>query len=39
MLTLDGAVPDTVVASMIDESYVLVVRGMPKRVREELGVA
>ena len=36
-ISMDGSVPDTVVETMIDESYALVVRGMPKRVREELG--
>lgn len=38
-VTLDGSVPVTVVESMIDESYMLVVRTMTKRVREELGMA
>jgi predicted DNA-binding protein (MmcQ/YjbR family) len=35
-VTLDGSVPAAVVAQMIDESYTLVVRGLPKRLRDGL---
>jgi len=35
-VTLDGSVPEPVVDQMIDESYQLVVRGLPKQVRAEL---
>ncbi|HJR45307.1 MAG TPA: MmcQ/YjbR family DNA-binding protein [Actinomycetota bacterium] len=35
-VTLDGTVPDDVVRGWIDDSYDLVLDGLPKRVREEL---
>ena len=38
-VTLDGSVPEKEVRAMIDESYRLVVRGLTKRDRDELGGA
>jgi predicted DNA-binding protein (MmcQ/YjbR family) len=36
-ITLDGSLPDNLVRDLIEDSYDLVVSGLPKRVREELG--
>ncbi|NJM08276.1 MmcQ/YjbR family DNA-binding protein [Candidatus Gracilibacteria bacterium] len=36
-ITLDGSVPDALLATLIDESYALVVKGLPKAVRAGLG--
>jgi predicted DNA-binding protein (MmcQ/YjbR family) len=36
-ITLDGSVPDQLVRDMVEDSYDLVVEGLPKRVREQLG--
>jgi len=36
---LDGSIPKELVLEMIDESYTLVVRGLPKRTQKELGLA
>lgn len=36
---LDGGVPDKLLLELIDESYDLVVRGLPKRVQKELGLS
>lgn len=36
---LDGSIPDEEVVEMIDHSYDLVVRGLPKRTRQDLGLA
>ena len=33
---MDGAIPDKLVKQWIDDSYGLVVAGLPKKVREEL---
>lgn len=38
-LTLDGSLPDDLVLELIDESYALVVKGLPKAVREKLPAA
>jgi predicted DNA-binding protein (MmcQ/YjbR family) len=35
-ITLDGTVPDELLATLIDESYALVVKGLTKAVREGL---
>jgi predicted DNA-binding protein (MmcQ/YjbR family) len=35
-ITLDGTVPDELITTLIDESYVLVVKGLTKAVREGL---
>lgn len=35
-LTLDGSLPDDLVHELIDQSYALVLRGLPKAVREKL---
>lgn len=37
-VTLDGSVPDDLVRELVDESYALVVRGLTRAVREELGL-
>ncbi len=37
-VTLDGSVPADLVEAMIDESYQLVVRKLPKHVQRALGV-
>ena len=36
-VTLDGSIPEAEVRAMIDDSYDLVVSGLPKRVQRELG--
>lgn len=36
-IVLDGSVPDELVLTMIEDSYDLVVAGLPRRVREGLG--
>ena len=36
-ITLDGSLPDQLVRDMIEDSYDLVVAGLPKRVQAELG--
>jgi predicted DNA-binding protein (MmcQ/YjbR family) len=38
-VTLDGTLPATMVRDMIEDSYDLVVAGLPRRVRDELGWA
>ena len=35
-IQMDGTVPDNVLTSWIDDSYNLVVAGMPRKLREEL---
>lgn len=37
-VTLDGSVPDGLIVKMIDSSYALVVKGLPKTERERLRV-
>ncbi len=36
-ITLDGSLPDQLVRDLIEDSYDLVVSGLPKHVRQELG--
>jgi predicted DNA-binding protein (MmcQ/YjbR family) len=36
-ILLDGSVPDDLVLSLIEDSYDLVVAGLPRREREKLG--
>ena len=36
-ITLDGSLPDQLVRDLIEDSYDLVVSGLPKRTRVELG--
>jgi predicted DNA-binding protein (MmcQ/YjbR family) len=36
-ITVDGSLPDQLVRDLIEDSYDLVVSGLPKRVREQLG--
>jgi predicted DNA-binding protein (MmcQ/YjbR family) len=36
-ITLDGSLPDPFLRDLIEDSYDLVVAGLPKRVRAELG--
>jgi predicted DNA-binding protein (MmcQ/YjbR family) len=36
-VTLDGTVPDDQVREWIDDSYDLVVEGLPRRIRDEIG--
>ena len=36
-VTLDGSIPEAELWAMIDDSYALVVRGLKKSLREELG--
>jgi predicted DNA-binding protein (MmcQ/YjbR family) len=36
-ITLDGSLPDQLVRDLIEDSYDLVVSGLPKRVQAELG--
>ncbi len=38
-VTLDGSLSDQLVRDLIEDSYDLVVSGLPKRVREQLGWA
>jgi predicted DNA-binding protein (MmcQ/YjbR family) len=38
-ITLDGRLPDQLVRDLIEDSYDLVVSGLPKRVRDQLGWA
>jgi predicted DNA-binding protein (MmcQ/YjbR family) len=38
-VTLDGSLPDRMVADMLEDSYDLVVAGLPRRVQRELGWA
>ncbi len=35
-ITLDGEVPDNKISEMIDDSYTLVVQGLPKKVQRDL---
>jgi predicted DNA-binding protein (MmcQ/YjbR family) len=35
-VTIDGSVPDEMVLSLVEDSYALVVDGLPKRLRERL---
>jgi predicted DNA-binding protein (MmcQ/YjbR family) len=35
-IVLDNSLPDLLVTEMVDQSYVLVVQGLPKAVREKL---
>src|SRR5690349_10921295 len=37
-VTLDGSIPNDEILRMIDESYALVVKGLSKAVRRELGI-
>ncbi|GLY67829.1 MmcQ/YjbR family DNA-binding protein [Amycolatopsis taiwanensis] len=36
-VVVDGSVPDSLVLQLIEDSYDLVVAGLPRRVREKLG--
>ncbi len=36
-VTIDGSLPDGTVAAMIEDSYDLVMEGLPRRTQEELG--
>jgi predicted DNA-binding protein (MmcQ/YjbR family) len=36
-ITLDGSLPDQLVRDLVEDSYDLVVSGLPKRTRDELG--
>ena len=36
-VTLDGSLPDKMVRELVEDSYDLVVSGLPKRVQDELG--
>jgi predicted DNA-binding protein (MmcQ/YjbR family) len=36
-VTLDGSIPDQLVRELIEDSYDLVVSGLPKRTRDQLG--
>ena len=36
-MIVDGSLPTEMVRDMIEDSYDLVVAGLPRRVREELG--
>jgi len=38
-ITLDGSLPDQLVRDLIEDSYDLIVRALPKRTREDLGWA
>ncbi len=38
-ITLDGEVPDDELRAMMDDSYALVVKGLPKKVQRELAAA
>jgi predicted DNA-binding protein (MmcQ/YjbR family) len=38
-ITLDGSLPDPMVLDMLEDSYDLVVAGLPRRVRRRLGWA
>jgi predicted DNA-binding protein (MmcQ/YjbR family) len=38
-VTIDGSVPDEMVLSLVEDSWALVVDGLPKRVRERLTAA
>jgi predicted DNA-binding protein (MmcQ/YjbR family) len=38
-ITLDGSLPDQFVRDLIEDSYDLVVSALPKRVRDQLGLA
>ena len=35
-ITLDGSLPDTLIRDLVEDSYDLVVSGLPRRAREEL---
>jgi predicted DNA-binding protein (MmcQ/YjbR family) len=35
-IMLDDSLPDQLIKEMVDQSYVLVVQGLPKAVREKL---
>jgi predicted DNA-binding protein (MmcQ/YjbR family) len=37
-ITLDGSVPDDLIQALIDDSYALVVKGLTRAVRRELGL-
>jgi predicted DNA-binding protein (MmcQ/YjbR family) len=36
-ITIDGSLPDKLVRDMVEDSYDLVVAGLPRKVRERLG--
>ena len=36
-ITLDGSLPDQLVLDMVEDSYDLVVEGLPRRAREAVG--
>jgi predicted DNA-binding protein (MmcQ/YjbR family) len=38
-VTVDGSLPDQLIHDLIEDSYDLVVSGLPKRTREQLGWA
>ncbi len=38
-ITLDGSLPDQLVRELVEDFYDLVVSGLPKRTREQLGWA
>src|SRR4051812_49262417 len=38
-VTVDGSIPDELLRDLVEDSYDLVVSGLPRRVREELGWA
>jgi predicted DNA-binding protein (MmcQ/YjbR family) len=38
-VTLDGSLPDKLIRDLVEDSYDLVVSGLPKRTREQLGWA
>lgn len=38
-LLMDGSLPDKLIKKWIDDSYELVVKGLPKKLKEELGKA
>jgi predicted DNA-binding protein (MmcQ/YjbR family) len=35
-VSMEGDLPETLIQQMIDDSYNLVVRGLPRRLKEEL---
>ena len=35
-VALDGTVPDDLLCELVDESYTLVVKGLPRRMRDTL---
>lgn len=36
-VAMDGSVPDTLIRELVDHSYQLIIRSLPKKVREQLG--